>query len=54
MRRLLRTRALHLVVTGPEKRAVLEAALADPDPLRRPVSAILHAPGTQIRLHWCP
>ena len=54
VRRLLRTRALHLVITGEEKRAVLEAALADPDPLRRPVAAILHAPGTQVRLHWCP
>ena len=54
VRRLLRTRALHLVVTGAEKRVVLEAALADPDPLRRPVAAVLHAPGTQVQLHWCP
>ena len=54
VRRLLRSRALHLVVVGVEKRAVLEAALADPDPLRRPVAAILHAPGTQVQLHWCP
>lgn len=54
VRRLLRTRALHLVVTGAEKRTVLEAALADPDPLRRPVASILHAPGTQVQVHWCP
>lgn len=54
VRRLLRTRALHLVVTGAGKRAVLEAAFDDPDPLRRPVAAILHAPGMQVQVHWCP
>lgn len=54
VRRLLRARTLHLLVTGAEKRTVLEAAMADPDPLRRPVAAILHAPGTQVQVHWCP
>lgn len=52
--RLLRARALHLVVTGAAKRAVLEQAFASPDPLARPVSAILHAPGACVHVHWSP
>jgi 6-phosphogluconolactonase len=52
--RLLRSRALHLVVTGAAKRAVLDAACAAPDPLRQPVAAILHAPGARVHVHWSP
>lgn len=52
--RLLRSRALHLVVTGQAKRAVLEQAYASPDPMHRPVAAILHAPGARVHVHWSP
>lgn len=52
--RLLRTRALHLVVTGEAKRAVLDRVYASPDPLRQPVAAILHAPGALVHVHWSP
>lgn len=52
--RLLRARAIHLVVTGEAKRAVLEQAFASPDSLVRPVSAILHAPEALVHVHWSP
>ena len=52
--RLLRTRALHLVVTGAAKRAVLDEVASAPDPLRQPVAAILHAPGARVHVHWSP
>ncbi|GAB2503981.1 6-phosphogluconolactonase [Lysobacter humi (ex Lee et al. 2017)] len=52
--RLLRARAIHLVVTGESKRAVLAEACAAPDPMRLPVSALLHAPGTLVHVHWSP
>lgn len=52
--RLLRSRALHLVVTGAAKRVVLEQACAAPDPMRQPVAAILHAPGARVHVHWSP
>lgn len=52
--RLLRTRHLHLLVTGARKREVLRAAQATHDPLRLPISAVLHAPETTVHIHWCP
>lgn len=52
--RLRRAHALHLVVTGEAKRAVLAAAQADPDARQRPVAAILHAPGVPVHVHWSP
>ena len=52
--RLLRTRALHLAVAGDAKRAVLAAAMADPDAMKRPVAAVLHAPGATVNVHWSP
>lgn len=52
--RLLRSRALHLVVTGEAKRAVLDAVYAAPDPMRQPVAAILHAPDARVHVHWSP
>ena len=52
--RLLRARALHLVVTGEQKREVLHQALASADPHRHPVAAILHAPVARVHLHWSP
>lgn len=50
--RLLRAREVHLVLTGEDKRAVLEAAVATDDPLRHPVAALLHAGLAPLHLHW--
>lgn len=52
--RLLRTRALHLMVTGTDKRAILQRAQASGDRLRYPVAAVLHAPDTCADIHWSP
>ena len=50
--RLMRARAVHLVVTGHEKRAVLRDVLQAPSsPL--PVAALLRA-GAPIHVHWSP
>lgn len=52
--RLLRTRSLHLVVTGARKLAVLQRAMTSRDVEELPVSAILHAPGALVHIHWSP
>src|SRR5690606_22120292 len=52
--RLLRARALHLVITGERKRAALEQAIAGNDPWRHPVMAVLAAPGAEVQIHWSP
>ena len=52
--RLLRARALHLVITGAGKREVLHQAIVAADSRRHPVAAILHAPGALLHLHWSP
>lgn len=52
--RLLRARALHLVITGDRKRAVLKEAIAGNDPWRQPVMAVLAAPAAQVQIHWSP
>ncbi len=52
--RLLRTRSLHLIVTGARKREVLRAAQTTHDPLRAPISALLHAPDAIVHVHWSP
>jgi 6-phosphogluconolactonase len=52
--RLLRARSLHLIVTGARKRGVLRAAQTAHDPLRAPISALLHASGTVVHVHWSP
>ena len=55
--RLIWTRRLWLLVTGDAKRRVLAAALANPDPLARPVSALL-TPGAStacpLEIFWAP
>jgi 6-phosphogluconolactonase len=50
--RLLRSRALHLAITGDAKREVLAQACAQPDPLSRPIAAVLQAPGAVAHVHW--
>lgn len=52
--RLLRSRRRLLLVTGERKRALLEQAQRAPDALRWPVSALLHAPGPPVEIHWSP
>ena len=50
--RLLRARAVHLVVTGQDKRAILRRAQQEPQ-APYPVAALLHAPAS-IHIHWSP
>lgn len=50
--RLLHAREVHLVVTGVDKRAALEAAVSSREPLRHPVAALLHANAAPLFLHW--
>lgn len=49
--RLLRTRGLHLALTGAAKHAVLREAQTSQDSLRQPVAAILHA-SAAVYIHW--
>jgi 6-phosphogluconolactonase len=52
--RLRRTRQLMLVVSGDDKREALRRARASHDPLRTPVSALLHASDVRMHVHWSP
>lgn len=52
--RLLRARCVYLVVSGVAKRDVLRQAQRSNDPLRHPIAAMLHAPGTVVHIHWSP
>lgn len=51
--RLLRTRSIHLIVTGARKREVLREAMAADEPLRHPIAAVLRA-GRDVHVHWSP
>ncbi|WP_256646835.1 6-phosphogluconolactonase [Thermomonas paludicola] len=51
--RLLRARAIHLVVTGQVKRAILRRAQQDAQ-APYPVAALLHAAASPIHIHWSP
>ncbi len=52
--RLLRAEAVHLLITGDRKRAVLDEAIAANDPQRHPIMAVLGAPQTNVQIHWSP
>lgn len=52
--RLLRSRSLHLAVTGEAKGDVLQAAYADATATTRPIAALLHAPERTVHVHWSP
>jgi 6-phosphogluconolactonase len=52
--RLLRTRRLLLAATGAAKRSILDQAMAGPDPLVLPISALLHDDSAQVEIHWSP
>jgi len=43
-----------LLLRGQQKLDVLDAALASGDVARYPVLAAINAPGTRLRVHWCP
>lgn len=43
-----------LLVRGHDKRAVLERALHEGDPLAFPVCAALHGADAPLEIHWCP
>lgn len=51
--RLLRTRALHLALTGQAKRDVLQAARASGNMVRHPVAALAEGDAT-VQTHWSP
>lgn len=51
--RLLRARAVHLVVTGHDKRAILRRAQQEPH-APFPVATLLHAAASPIHIHWSP
>lgn len=51
--RLLRTRSIHLIVTGQRKREVLREAMASNDPLRHPIAAVLQS-SRDVHVHWSP
>lgn len=52
--RLLHSRMLLLVISGADKRAVLERAQAEGDATALPVAALLGAHHPQAEVHWCP
>ena len=52
--RLLHARCVYLMVSGVAKREVLRQAQQSNDPLRHPIAAVLHAPGTVVHIHWSP
>lgn len=52
--RLLRSRRLLLMVSGARKHELLTRVQQHPDPARWPVSALLHASGATVEIHWSP
>ena len=53
--RLLRAHAIHLVVTGEDKRRVLRRAQSlDDGDAATPVAALLHARDHRVHIHWSP
>ena len=52
--RLLRTRSLHLALSGEGKHDVLRVAQSSQDALRHPIAALLQAPGQLVHVHWSP
>ncbi len=53
-RAVLNSRLLLLHITGADKRAVLDTALASHDSARLPVCAVLHQSDTPIDIYWSP
>ena len=54
MSRLLKTNKVWLVITGAEKRAVLEKAASDLASIASPIGAFLAAARCDVEVFWCP
>jgi len=52
--RMLRSRLVLLAITGQEKREVLARAQREGSASALPVSALVHAPGAMVEIHWSP
>ena len=52
--RLMRCRVAHLAIMGDDKLATLHRAQASQDSLATPLSALLHAKGWRLHIHWSP
>ncbi len=51
---LLKSRQLHLLITGDEKLAAYKQALKANDPMQSPISAVLHQETVPVRVYWAP
>ena len=51
---LVQSRQLHLVITGEEKLAIYRQALAKPDAMLMPVSAVLQQVKVPVKVYWAP
>src|SRR5438309_9090462 len=51
---ILAARTVVIVITGDEKRAVLEQAIADGQSSKTPIGRVLAEAERPIDLHWCP
>ena len=51
---ILSARTVMIVITGGEKRAVLEQAIADGQSSRTPIGRVLAEAEQPIDIHWCP
>jgi 6-phosphogluconolactonase len=51
---ILSARTLLITVTGDEKRAILEGAIADGQSSRLPIGRVLAEAEQPIDIHWCP
>ena len=54
LRALLASRRIVVMISGAEKRAVFEQALAGSDVFDMPIRAILDQTGTPVDVHWAP
>lgn len=52
--RLLNTETIWIVITGVEKRAVLEQALQEHSPSHTPIGALLAMAHCDVEVFWCP
>jgi 6-phosphogluconolactonase len=51
---ILAARTILITVTGAEKRAVLEQAIADGQSSKLPIGRVLAEVDQPIDIHWCP
>jgi 6-phosphogluconolactonase len=51
---ILAARTILITVTGAEKRAVLEQAIADGQSSKLPIGRVLAEAEQPIDIHWCP